>query len=404
MSALEALETLPEAEQAYGADDPGTGELARYGYRTEEFLIHGRAGGGQFTTRLLVRRPGGEASGVAVLEPMHLAGGRPVWRACHDYLLRNRHTWAEVACQTTPAHAMARWQPDRYRAVDLPGHPSTMSATDGTGTGLRERSDRFARQWWDTSPALTGIVSAAIESLRPFARTVVLTGSSQSGGVVRRYADAHACGAAPALAAPDGFLPLNSGGRALRRLSLPTVELIAEADLEAVRSAAGLPGQGRGIEHRAGDPAHYVVYEVPGMSHVDSRYRPPVASPPPGSRWSRFPHTHVVHAVMDALVAWARDGTPPPPSRHIETESGDCVRDRYGHATGGLRTPAVELPPARLRVISPGAQWTCGHEYPLAARRDLGAAGDLLDHLVEQRLYLPRDAARWIEETRREPE
>ncbi|GAB3580991.1 hypothetical protein GCM10027445_52230 [Amycolatopsis endophytica] len=383
------LDELAGSGEAFGADDPWTGGLAEHGYRTREFLLRGDG----FATRLLVREPAGDASGVVVLEPMHYSGGRPVWRSCHEYLLRCRHTWAEVACQTTPAHAMVRRSPDRYRAVHLPGRPSALTPFDGAGLGLRERSDRFSQVWWDTSPRLTDILSAAIRAVRDLGcGTVVLAGSSQSGGVVRRYATA----LGPYDEAPDGFLPLHSGGAALTTLRRPTVEVLAEADLESVRSAAGLPGQGRDLAHRGGDPRHYVVYEVPGMAHVDSRYAPPEAAPPPGSRWSTFPHTHVTHAALDALVAWARDGVAPPRSCHLDVS----CRDAAGHPDGGWRTPAVDLPRARLEVISPGEHWSRGHEYPLPAPRGYPAAAEsVLTRLVDQRRYLPEDAATWLRET-----
>ncbi|WP_138444303.1 alpha/beta hydrolase domain-containing protein [Sinomonas susongensis] len=413
---------LPRPDGAFGAHDVGSELLERYGYRTSEVLLRGRALGEPFTTRVLLRRPasGDSASGTVILEPMHFAGGRPVWNAAHEYILRSGHAWAEVACQTTPAlKYLKAFDPGRYAAVQLSGRTATALPTDGEGSP-RERSDAFARTWWETSPQTTAILQITVAALRSGAvdagpvRTVVVAGSSQTGGVVRRLGQRLSEGSAgPDEGVPDGLLPMHSGGAALRGVPVPAIELIAEADLESVRRPKGLPGQGRGLEHRKSLGDTYQIYEVAGMSHVDSRYRQPGGTAPLGTRWSTFPHTHVTHAVVDALIAWVRDGVRPPSATMLATEPGtDAVRrDGDGHALGGLQLPATLMPTAHVDVLSPGPLWIFGIEAPLSGaeliRRYgstdsyLGRAREILDALVAERRYLRADADRWLRETDR---
>lgn len=414
------LDALPDPGRAFGADDVDADRLGDVGYRQEEFLLSGAACGEPFRTRLLVRRPAGPgASGVVVVEPMHFAGGRPVWGHARAQLLRGGHAWVEVACQTTPAYRrMVASDPRRYARVRLAGTPSDARPEVAPGADLRRASEAFARQWWDSSPQLFAILTAVFALLRDGglpgvrAETIVLAGASQTGGVIRRYACLAAAGGPLARAArPHGLLALHSGGPALpAELDLPTVELVAESEIESVRAAAGLPGQGRGLAHRDCTSPAYRCYEVPGMAHVDSRDRPPANAPPPGARWSRFPHAHVVHALLEGLVAWLRDGREPVPAPWLATDSrGRLVRDELGHPLGGLRLPAVELPLARIRVITDGPHWARGHEFPLTADElvaryggptaYLTAARDVLDRLVERRHHLAADADRWLADT-----
>jgi hypothetical protein len=413
---------VPDAEHAFGAQDPGAASLAAAGYVTSEYLLTGMASETGFTTRILLRHPADADvfSGIAVIEPMHFAGGRPVWATCHEYLLRCGHAWAEVACQARPALEVLR-QADkrRYERVSLvlaDGAPRN-AARDGEDE-LRAEADAFISSWWATSPQLLSILGQATQALRtgqmPIGevRRVILAGVSQTGGIVRRAAAAQAA-LGSTKGSPDGVLAMHSGGQLLEDPAQPVIEMLAEADMESVRQTARLPGQARSLRHRQGDTLAFRGYEVAGMSHVDSRYRRPPGPCPPGARWSQFPHTHVVHAMLDALIRWVDADVSPPPGRVLDTEPGSgelLVRDELGHARGGVRMADVDFPLARRRVITPGPDtWMFGHEYPLTSSQFtarygnpatyLAAAASRLDVLVGERLVLADDAARWLEET-----
>jgi Alpha/beta hydrolase domain len=411
---------VPDAEHAFGAQDPGAASLAAAGYVTSEYLLSGMACGTGFTTRILLRHPEEAAvfSGIAVIEPMHFAGGRPVWATCREYLFRCGHAWAEVACQARPALEVLRQADERrYERVSLALADGAEGSTAGDGEEeLRAEADAFISSWWATSPQLLSILGQAIRALRtgqmPIGevRRVILAGVSQTGGIVRRAASAKA--GLETANRPDGVLAMHSGGQALEDPAQPVIEMLAEADMESVRRVARLPGQARSLLHRQGDRPAFRLYEVAGMSHADSRYRRPPGRCPPGARWSRFPHTHITHAMLDALIQWVDADVGPMPGLVLDTEpdSGEVVRDELGHARGGIRAADTDFPLARRRVITPGPDtWPFGHEYPLTDREFtarygspatyLAAAGSRLEGLVGQRLVLADDAARWLEET-----
>ncbi|WP_345147661.1 alpha/beta hydrolase domain-containing protein [Arthrobacter ginkgonis] len=416
------IELLPDPERAFGAALPSpdryADRLAGHGYVTDEYRFAGEASGGRFATRLLVRRPAPEAaSGVCVVEPMHFGGGRSFWGHAHEQLVRAGHAWVEVACQTHPALTyLVPSDPERYGWVSLPGRTTGLKSQIGPGIDTRAASDAFSSEWWATSPLLFGILDAAVdavgrgrlENVSP--STVILAGASQSGGVVRRYAEKVARGELPRRV--DGFLPLHSGGQPLpAELSVPTYELLAEAEIESVRSAAGLPGQGRDLLHRDCASPFYRFIEVAGMAHNDARYAVPDQDPPARSRWSSFPHTHVVHAALEGLIRWIRGGEPPLDCAPLEAApDGSLARDDFGHPRGGLQVPAVEQPTARIHAISSGKYWNRGHEFPLPADELLaryGSAQGYLDEaertlkeLVGRGHYLEADARRWLGEAR----
>jgi hypothetical protein len=405
--------TVPDPARAYGFEDLGAEALDRFGYRQQEHLLSGTACGEPFSTRLLVRSPRdpSRASGVTVVEPMHLEGGRPVWSTIHGHLMRSGHAWMEIACQHGPAERMAAAMPERYAAITLmPGDPAQSPVVLGDAS-IADR-DSFIASWWWASPQLLHVCGAALTALRggaiidPGPDVVVLAGISQTGGIVRRFARALADGLMPAGTAPDALLACNSGGNEPMASPVPSIELLAEADLESVRAAGGLPGQGRGLLHRQPDSDAFRLYEVAGMAHMDSRTsrRPP----PAGKRWSRFPHAEVMAAVLEQLIAWVDRGLPPNSGLTLALEPGSerVARDSYGHAVGGVRTVATDVPRARLEPLGDGGRaFPLGCESPMDAgeliagygseERWSRAAAQRAIELVQARWLRPEDVNTW---------
>jgi hypothetical protein len=70
-----------------------------------------------------------------------------------------------------------------------------------------------------------------------------------------------------------------------------------------------------------------------------------------------------------ALDRWVRDGAAPPKADRIETDAaGAAVRDEYGNARGGIRTPLVDVPVDTHSGASAGGSIACilfGSTQPL---------------------------------------
>ncbi len=421
----------PTREDSFplGHDDLGSEELGAAGYVETELFVSGTAAGERYTTRALLRAPENVAlfSGVVLVEPMHWMGVRSVWRAARRYFLRQGHAWAEIACQSTAPRRLKQFDPSRYADIALVDgardeKPSEARIGDDAGAArtlesVRRESDAFRATWRRAnvqSPEIIAQFARAVrDGLTPLTGVtqVFLSGLSQSGGIARAFAAEHHARFSADGAVFDGYLPMSSGGDALPDLDVPVIELLGESELEELRAQFLLPGQVRGLSHRRADSAHYRLYEVAGMAHTDSRDDPapgPPARLPAGQRWSRFPNAHVVHVALDSLVRWARDGVAAPPGRLIETdEHGRIVRDRHGHARGGLRSPHLDVPLARVSAIAgAGREWACGSEEPFASDtlRTLygsesayrSAAAARLAELGSEGYYLPDDAADYL--------
>ena len=52
------------------------------------------------------------------------------------------------------------------------------------------------------------------------------------------------------------------------------------------------------------------------------------------------------------LEQWVREGTPPPKADRIQVDNGDIVRDEFGNAKGGLRSPYVDVPIKTYKPMS----------------------------------------------------
>jgi hypothetical protein len=65
-----------------------------------------------------------------------------------------------------------------------------------------------------------------------------------------------------------------------------------------------------------------------------------------------YPFSNVANAAFADLTKWVDDGVPPPHAPTIEvTTTGSVVRDSFGNALGGVRTPFVDVPTATYTPI-----------------------------------------------------
>jgi hypothetical protein len=133
--------------------------------------------------------------------------------------------------------------------------------------------------------------------------------------------------------------------------------------------------------------AHYRRWEVAGAAHAETP-RWIVETPPALDRGpnckaavNAAPHHAFVKAGLAALTRWLRDGVAPRQSPEIEltdpAAEDPIARDRHGNAKGGIRTPEIEAPTARLdgRIneavnAAPGMPNFCflyGHTVPFDA-------------------------------------
>jgi hypothetical protein len=191
------------------------------------------------------------------------------------------------------------------------------------------------------------------------------------------------------------------------------VHLVAEGDLMNTLMGKRMPG----LRPDADAPNdRYRHYQVVGASHVGTRgvddplkiFSTLGGAFEPGEKLSQFPSAEVFRAATYNLVKWVVEGVPPPKAPHIEVVGGEIVRDAYGNAKGGLRTPYVDTPTVRYIAArsggtgaAAGARRMIGLEEPIApdalrsmykSRADYLKRFDQQIHkMVSARLLLPKD-------------
>ena len=93
-----------------------------------------------------------------------------------------------------------------------------------------------------------------------------------------------------------------------------------------------------------------------------------------GGAPSTFPNSPFVRGAVAKLFAWAETGKPPSKVPRIDMETIDIVSvpevDGVGNATGGVRSPFVDVPLVQYHVQAGGSGLACafsGTETPLPA-------------------------------------
>ncbi len=369
-------------------------DLGTVGYRQAEYAISGtarafRGGDGgpvvaaeaPFTTRLLVYRPVDDAAfnGTVIVEWLNVSAGldaAPLWQYAHRELLRQGAAWVGVSAQRVGVHggpgvldmgvsmALVDLDPERYGGMDHPG-------------------DRFSYDIFTQVGEVARTGRGTILDGLPVAR-VLGVGESQSAFRLTTYVNEldHSTEAF------DGYLvharggtaaPLDDGGgdlagqiltgdptpfRAVLRVPVLCVE--AETDLILLGYQAA----------RQDDGERLVIWEIAGAAHADvytfaagmtddglqpiealaAAWRPvrELFGMQLDEAVNTGPQHWVVQAAMRTLDAWVRDGTRPSASPRLELDGAGFATDEHGNALGGLRTPHVDVPVARLSGLGNG--------------------------------------------------
>lgn len=364
-------------------------DLAAHGYVEEEFFVEGTAhtfasdapltpdgrwtvtpaGRAPYRTRILVRRPRNAAdfNGTVLVEWLNVSGGLdagPDWAFLHNLVLRDGYAWVGVSAQVVGvegfpsdhprsalgnAGALKVWDPTRYGPLLHPGDSYSYDMYAQVGRALR--SPRGADP----------LGGAEIQEL-------IAIGESQSAGRLATYLNA----VHPRARVYDAFLVHSRGGGSARLsqapeparevprpvwirddLAVPVLTFATETDLIGLGFYPA----------RQPDTDRFRLWEVAGTAHADV-YQLTVAMrdsnrTPLGNSamvtcdlpMNDGPQHYVLKAAVHHLRRWARDGTPPPPAPRLTVVPGDpdrILRNGFGNALGGIRTPPVEVPVATL--------------------------------------------------------
>ena len=368
------------------ATDPGAA-LAAAGYEQVEYTASGTAtsyrarsgeplpadgrydlepdGEAPFATRVVVRRPAGAGAfnGTVVVEWLNVSSGLdagPDDTYLDAELLRGGYAWVGVSCQMIGVEGGGV-------AVQAPG-----AADMGAGTGLRALDpERYGDLHHPGDAYCYDIYTQVAQALRspsgldPLAglavERILAVGESQSAMTLTTYVN----GVQPLAGAYDGF-PVHSRGGAAAPLgtagegfeigsvlfgeptairtdgSAPVIVVITETDLLGVL---------RYLPARQPDADRFRLWEVAGTAHADKFQ---VGDMEEGlglaQPINRGQLAFVLRAALRHLDAWAAGGPPAPTAARLDVDVDGSAPlpsfrvDDVGNATGGIRTPAVDVP------------------------------------------------------------
>ena len=371
-------------------------DIAEVGYSQQEYFLSGTASAytntgelgedgrwgvavgttAAYKTRILVYRPSdaGRFNGTVVVEWLNVSGGldsAPDLISAHTELFREGYVWVGVSAQAVGIGP-------RQGPGPIPGIPDlTLKGANPARYGtLNHPGDSFS---YDMYSQVARVLRHPV-GVDPLAGLAVqrflAVGESQSAFRLVTYINAiH-----PVAGLYDGFLVHSRGGSsaALSQTPLPSIPspavVLIRDDLDVpvltFQTETDLIDLGF-LPDRQDDTPLFRLWEVAGTAHADlytisngapDRGGDPSvyivrenASPIPGiitcgSPINSGPQQIVLKAAFRALDRWVRAGEAPAEAPRLET-AGDppaYVLDDLGNVRGGIRTPYVEAPVARL--------------------------------------------------------
>ena len=381
----------------------GAFDLGALGYVVEEFIVSGTATSYKLTgeptpdgawtaepadtapyaTRIVVVRPKDpkKFKGTAAVEWLNVTGGLdagPDWTYSHREILRSGMAYVGVSAQKVGVEGgqslggagmpLKKANPARYGNLVHPGDQFSFDIFSQAGEAVKHGhvlGPLKARRVLATGESQSAVfMTTYIDAIDPIAK--VYDGfyvHSRFGGAPRPEAAAMRGG-------PNGR-PGPAGVKLRADLRVPVMTLISETDL----IGTGLSGFWNADQP---DNAKLRIWEMPGTAHVDN-YMFMVGALDNGSAplekiaalWkptdallgakmahpinSAPQHHYVAVAAMAALDRWVSTGKAPPKAPRMDTEppakAGDApklVADAQGNTKGGIRTPWVDAPTARL--------------------------------------------------------
>lgn len=380
-----------------------TFNLADVGYVQEEFFISGTAtayastaplaadgawtvtpaSSAAYTTRILVYRPARARSfgGTVFVEWLNVSGGldsAPDWITAHIEMIRAGMVWVGVSAQFVGVEGcggglvslpLKTLNPRRYGSLSHPGDSFSYDMFSQAGQALR-------------GPDATRILGG----LAP--EVLIAAGESQSASRMVTYVN----GVHPLAGVYDGFLihSRSGGGAPLSQSPLPAITAPApiriRTDLDVpvftIQMETDVPAS---VASRQPDTDRHRLWEVAGTAHADTytllvgmsdRGDDPsvaevkiISSPIPGiidcgAPLNSGPQHFVLDAALHHLDRWIRRGTPPPTAPLLATQPGTpstFATDAFGNVLGGVRTPWVDVPVAKLSGFGqPSSGSFCG--------------------------------------------
>jgi Alpha/beta hydrolase domain len=348
------LDTAGYTEQEYFLDGTATGYVQADTWGSDGRWRVRPTERAAFRTRLLVRRPADPArfNGTVVVEWLDLPGGvdvDPDFLYTHAELLRAGYAWVGVSAQQQGVTALQHIDPERYADLTHPGDTFSYSIYSQAAQVLRHPSGVDPLGGLRPRILIGDGYSGSSARLVTYINAVQPVDRLFSGFLVHsRWAKS-----APISQAPQAQQP--SPPIVYTRTDSSAPVLTVETETEILQTHPSFPNLDYYPVSQP-DSRRFRLWEVPGTSHVDATLDALLAaeSGSQPTQCTQPANNGQESAVMSAALArlnrWIRTGVPAPTARRIQvTPDGTAIiRDGYGNALGGVRTPALDAPVATL--------------------------------------------------------
>jgi hypothetical protein len=436
-------------------------DFASVGYEYEEFFFEGEAVGyerrgkfgrngkwrvnetdtSEFKTRMLVVRPTDPAdfSGTVFVEWFNVTGGvdaGPTFLMGHNQILRSGGAWVGVTSQLVGVTGSE--ETVQSDVVEIPEGGLVGSDPARYGT-LTHPGDLYSYDIFTQAGAALLGEGEGVDPMDGFdVQRLIAMGESQSAGRLTTYVNA----VHPLVGLYDGFLIHSRGATAA-----PLGERKADVDDPTIPDAARTRTDldvpvfifeteydviGGYADARQPDSKNIRLWEVAGTSHIDAYTGAAYSITDLGDGAAEIALLDpskagggalgcekplnaggqyvVLMAVMDHLETWVRDGTAPRKFPRLKVtgrgENIEAVRDELGIATGGIRTPLVDVPLAAntgyatnspnfcrvMGVLEPFDAATLAELYPNGNEDYVPAFDKAVDKAVKQGVWLEPEA------------
>ena len=389
------------------------------GYLEEEYFISGysnvytwdannnpvvRTADAPYATRIIVRRPAKpqKFSGTVWVEPLNptLAFDLDrMWQLHYAQILKDGDAWVGITSKPIAILALKNFDPVRYASLSmanpLPPEQQTCGRLPGEPGYSPNTSKLFENGLiWDMMSQLGALLKSDTPQnpLGMPATTVYGEGWSQTGGYAYRYLSTFGSRATLADGSRiyDGWLvggptgptainqcvsaPSTDPRQQIRPSGVPVISFRTESDSFsfAYRRAD------------SDDPNdQFRLYEITGVSHdsatiyenfpteadaakagVTIPSTAPCGINPPAVVID-FPYEYFFNAGAINLKLWSAGVTPPYAERYVYNGTV-IVRDVYGNALGGLRSPYVDVPISTYKMPTGGVCPFIGSRIPFS--------------------------------------
>jgi hypothetical protein len=352
--------------------------------------------GNPYVTRVIARFPTKKKdfSGRVFLEPFNTTSGPDrdvIWRQVAPLFQADGDGWVGVSVRATSASQLQQFDAVRYADVSIPSNDIVWDVLRQLGTVVR-----------------AGGARSPLGDLRP--QHLYMGGYSQSGVDTATFAQSFHDSTRLRNGSPvyDGYFPaahaatmtpLQTGSAlvtefeegSLRPVDVPVVDIETQHDSmgwsrEVVPGAFYTSQSGASVRRPESNTRSdkYRLFEIAGASHSSG------GSANCGGTPSSFPGPMFVRGAMAKLFRWAEHAKAPASAPRIDMEKVDVVSvprvDDAGNATGGVRSPFVDVPLVHYRVQAGGTGLQCtfsGIEQPLAAEVLASRYGDVDGYMTE---------------------